>query len=1779
MPAPPPQTFESCDNPLLWDFQPNDRGEDEYSTFVTTQTSSSHLSAELGTAATTNDDNSGFNILNRGSADEISVSALESRPDFFYSITEQNSEPKKGNEILSDAVSPSRADVKENFISESQTGQVHFSAGQNFAGTPDDNLGNDVHLRRQEGDRQDTSIQSDVSLSMPPLLSNDRDSDDPQLTQGVSERFGSESSVPTSAVASAIGHAIPFAIESEQGNSNFVDESTDWFDKTATQLEDMSNLYEGSVPGPSMTLGSESEHVTRTLHENTLFNTSDAGGHSLSYSDGNNAETLSTEKIASPVILEPSTTTPVENESEGRAEDLMPVCSESFDTLTNATELVNRPGYVVVHENGNPSHHNVDNFFQENFDKPSIDARLETSVTGDSVQMSKDVNWNPPSSGGNLFYSEGNTALGAETSVAENVVLTEDVDWFSDQLSPGRETEAKPFTEIINGNAAQMNNGEDFAHISSAEVCDGGVNPSPNTRSDDLFVEDDAPSPTSEIPLSSLDENVSRPDSIREAPPSVDMASDSTSPFITAIPKQLDDSSESGQQGYEIVNPPENQHSNHYTEPDVSNARSTVLCKDEADFDEKVCSTAFQDQLKYPNDTGNELSEWDRESTGNETSVLDFELQNASFEEKQDAFSVIGSANQEERGFSVDTNQIGIDTDQQSIADSQGKVEEDVGDCLVLTKKVEELEELLRLSRSELNSKENAMNQKLIAAETETEVAKLERQEIEEMYDLLRNEVSTLHQSEKEKSKELAASNSKLKELELELNSNLHRKDSHTAHNGVSHELLKEEMGRLKQVTDEKNLLFDEKERLLNDRDELKTELDEMSKKSRDWQRELMSLGRERDELKGNYDGVVMQMKEHQKQIEAVTVERDRLLRDRAAYSSASSSEREKALAAECEHRARALAITQKKLTSATSKIEKLTIQRSTFLRQRDDAGARLRAAGSEFTSLNDKLRDANKAKEALRAEMLAVRGERDRSLAKLLELELKSAELSVYKEDLHAKVNELDLTRKALMQSQEQFQVIVEERCSLHSQCESLKGELRSALSASEVANRKAELLESRIEQYEKETVGMNDEAQNLRASQSELVSKIQKLENDLASSKDDSTKALNLAQKRIAKEQEESRGWLDRLGIAEEKLRNSNASMEEIRTAVVCCLNLGKELLGDGLFDRSFDLASLDSPTFRESQVEASRAAKVLCDMTRTLCEEFVKSTGSRKELETMYYEANEKLQRVTGELQESRNLSNQIEDARSETNEAWRKVELLKAEKLEQDNFCADLRKQLEVAIGKESELLQQLSSLQEQFRTEREEFATRWSEEKAKTELLDGVLSKLQSVSSMLEKCIGEEQVQILEAELSQDEVDDSSRVGVMALRATALVVAELNRRRAEASDMLQKLESADAEVARLTDRSELAEQERDALKGVVDRVERKASSAHSAGQEEARAQFEGVVTQLEDELSEQRDEMRIAREKANRFEKEAGELRGLCNKLTSQLNGRTNELDEAEEKLAYLQDQVSTLEEDLHEAHRRLKQAEEESAETRRYDVEKLSRELENRCAELESVEKECVRLRDACDEAVRKAKEFEIEARTHQQAEKNLQIAIEQLEAEQESAVEQRTITLEKKARDAETAMEEANERARLAAVSESQLKLRDDEIKELRGALGKLADERVELKLELEKSLSRLHHPDAEEQLVDRRVVRQLLVSYFRVDSVRRRDVLQLMSRMLAFSESDNVAVGLKRRALMDRLGSLVQAPELDDASLPPLGTVSDKWIEFLMKEAEDGEDQERRW
>lgn len=1088
--------------------------------------------------------------------------------------------------------------------------------------------------------------------------------------------------------------------------------------------------------------------------------------------------------------------------------------------------------------------------------------------------------------------------------------------------------------------------------------------------------------------------------------------------------------------------------------------------------------------------------------------------------------------------------------------------------------------------QSESMNKCDELNKQIKIVETEAEIARFEREKVIDSSNELKEELRKVHEAEQERVVALARSESRVKELEMQLQSGDRFREEEAMRIEAFTGLVEEMKDRTRGIIEERNALYDEKVALESERDNFQNQLNQVNRKLLDVEREMKSLIAEREEWKQTCQSLREQMREASRRQEAISAERDQLLQNRVAQ--ASVSEREKALALECEQKTRAVAVLQKKLTSASSKIDKLTVQRGTFQRQRDDAGMRLRAAGAEFLALNNKLEETTKSRDEIQRQMVSLRDDRDKALTKVQELSELKPKLNVLNESIEAKEKDIEQAWHLLHDEQRRNEKVVEEAAAAQQKCTTLGEQLKEAGAQVDVVSREKDLLKSRIGDFEAETARLIEELKQVKAEKSALEAKSKEDEAQRATAVEVADRDLAMVRAELAAEQKAR-------ALVEEKLVNverdviGRQTMEgDVRRSITAFVSSAQELVGVKLLIDSNRLNLVDIAQVLSSDNDPkviTQAVMKLCSTAQIAFDEFGRASSSVRQLEEQYSQSASQVEQYTYEIEQLRRFANESSQAEADVEAMRQRAENAEAGKAEQLGVVAQLRQELHVARQAESEARHQLQVVQDQMRREMDETARKWASENAvATSTAEHASSKLQSIWTMLQRAISAEQAKEIWEDADYNEENEFDKVAVAAFRATASMVAEIGRKRAEATDLTDKLRDSDAEVVRLIDRSEIAERERDALRGTVERVQRKADNAHDQGMEDARGQFEAIIQRLEDDLGEARDNVSRMTEKVSRSEKEAGELKALCSKLTTQLNGRTNELDQAEESLAYAQDQVASLEEDLQEAHRRLKIEGEESQQSRQNDVDRLTKELEEGRSQLERIETECVSLRARCDQAEKEAAESKLVARTHKQAEENLQIAIEQLEAAQQSAVVQRTFDLDRQVRQLTEQNAVAVRDAQSAQGLRDQLVLCDDEIRELRGAIGRLSDERVELKLELEKNLSRLNHPDAGGQLVDRRVVRQLLVSYFRVGSVRRRDVLQLMSRMLAFSDADNQAVGLTRRALMDRIGSFVQAPDVADdaagAALPPIGTVSDKWIEFLMKETEEGEEeQEARW
>lgn len=144
----------------------------------------------------------------------------------------------------------------------------------------------------------------------------------------------------------------------------------------------------------------------------------------------------------------------------------------------------------------------------------------------------------------------------------------------------------------------------------------------------------------------------------------------------------------------------------------------------------------------------------------------------------------------------------------------------------------------------------------------------------------------------------------------------------------------------------------------------------------------------------------------------------------------------------------------------------------------------------------------------------------------------------------------------------------------------------------------------------------------------------------------------------------------------------------------------------------------------------------------------------------------------------------------------------------------------------------------------------------------------------------------------------------------------------------------------------------------------------------------------------------------------------------------------------------------------------------------------------------------------------------------------------------------------------------------------------------DLKSDLHKLQQEVQKLRAALEQSITSLNRMSSDSDFyVDRRIVIKLLVTYFQRHHSK--EVLDLMVRMLGFSEEDKRRVGLAQQnarsggmvrgvfGVPSRIvGGILGSSDSDTSSLAAPGensSFADMWIDFLLKESQERERRER--
>lgn len=323
---------------------------------------------------------------------------------------------------------------------------------------------------------------------------------------------------------------------------------------------------------------------------------------------------------------------------------------------------------------------------------------------------------------------------------------------------------------------------------------------------------------------------------------------------------------------------------------------------------------------------------------------------------------------------------------------------------------------------------------------------------------------------------------------------------------------------------------------------------------------------------------------------------------------------------------------------------------------------------------------------------------------------------------------------------------------------------------------------------------------------------------------------------------------------------------------------------------------------------------------------------------------------------------------------------------------------------------------------------------------------------------------------------------------------------------------------------------------------------------------------------------------------------------------SRIDSLLEELDEVKAALASRDEKIQTLHDDIEVRARERREREfahEDALETLRNDIsvkdqqisvltEQMNEEQSGRSSRVVELEGEVIALQDKirdleldahgaaslADDYARVKREYDmlvIEAQQHSEARENLQAVLDQFQQAQQAEVASleserqkmaaalsRSATLEGEARQYQAAIEMLRQREKTLS-------------EELSGAqkyILRVEEELGTMRARFDKTVQRLQNFHSDENVVDRRLVVKLLVTYF--ERSDKSEVLELMSRILRFTDEDQRMIGCGKYAKRGLVGSFMNILMPEEPSEPlevdfASGNLADLWVEFLMKETGD--------
>lgn len=144
---------------------------------------------------------------------------------------------------------------------------------------------------------------------------------------------------------------------------------------------------------------------------------------------------------------------------------------------------------------------------------------------------------------------------------------------------------------------------------------------------------------------------------------------------------------------------------------------------------------------------------------------------------------------------------------------------------------------------------------------------------------------------------------------------------------------------------------------------------------------------------------------------------------------------------------------------------------------------------------------------------------------------------------------------------------------------------------------------------------------------------------------------------------------------------------------------------------------------------------------------------------------------------------------------------------------------------------------------------------------------------------------------------------------------------------------------------------------------------------------------------------------------------------------------------------------------------------------------------------------------------------------------------------------------------------------------TEADIKLKEsvDQVEALKNSLEKAKMENAQMRRSLDEAIHRLQ--TTQEDVIDRTLMKNILLDWCTMkDKTKRQQVLQLMANVLHFTESEKEAVHLTNLNLESMSAKVVGAlaaplpPSKADVEQLQGSNVSEKWVNFLLAETDDG-------